>query len=139
MRIGLISPYFWTVPGGVNNHVMSLVRHLERGGNEVYVIAPAGDLRRSQTSIPSNFICAGRSIPVPANGSVAHVSPDFFMLGKMNRILEPLHLDVVHVHEPTIPTVGAAATAGHFAWTWSRAMMRPRDRRAREAGGHAYG
>jgi phosphatidyl-myo-inositol alpha-mannosyltransferase len=110
MRIGLVSPYAWTVPGGVNNHVMSLVRYLERSGNEVYVIAPAGDLRRSQTTIPTNFISAGRSIPVPGNGSVAHVSPDFFMLGKMSRILEPLKLDLVHVHEPMLPAVGAAAT-----------------------------
>jgi phosphatidyl-myo-inositol alpha-mannosyltransferase len=110
MKIGLVSPYSWTVPGGVNNHVMSLVRHLEREGNEVYVIAPAGDLRRSQTVIPDRFISAGRSFPVPANGSVAHVGFNFFMLQRMNRILEPLKLDVVHVHEPTIPPVGAAAT-----------------------------
>ena len=63
MRIGLVSPYAWTVPGGVNNHVMSLVRHLERAGNDVYVIAPAGDLRRSQTAIPTNFISAGKAVP----------------------------------------------------------------------------
>ncbi len=110
MRIGLVSPYAWTVPGGVNYHVMSLVRHLERAGNEVYVIAPAGDLRRSQTAIPTHFISAGKSFPVPANGSVAHVNGSFFMLGKMRRILAPLDLDVVHVHEPTVPSVGAAAT-----------------------------
>jgi phosphatidyl-myo-inositol alpha-mannosyltransferase len=110
MRIGLVSPYAWTVPGGVNNHVMSLVRHLERGGNEVYVIAPAGDLRRSQTTIPTHFISAGKAFPVTANGAVAYVNGSFFMLGRMSRILAPLDLDVVHVHEPTIPAVGAAAT-----------------------------
>jgi phosphatidylinositol alpha-mannosyltransferase len=110
MRIGLVSPYAWTVPGGVNNHVMSLVRYLERADNEVYVIAPAGDLRRSQTTIPGNFISAGRAFPVRSNGSVAYVNGSFFMLGKMNRTLSPLELDVVHVHEPTIPAVGAAAT-----------------------------
>jgi phosphatidylinositol alpha-mannosyltransferase len=110
MRVGLVSPYAWTVPGGVNNHVMSLVRHLERAGNEVYVIAPSGDLRRSQTVIPTHFISAGKALPVPANGSVAYVNGSFFMLGKMSRILAPLDLDVVHVHEPTIPAVGAAAT-----------------------------
>ena len=110
MRIGLVSPYAWTVPGGVNNHVMSLVRHLERAGNDVYVIAPAGDLHRSQTTIPTNFISAGRAFPVRSNGSVAYVNGSFFMLGKMSRILAPLQLDVVHVHEPTIPAVGAAAT-----------------------------
>jgi phosphatidylinositol alpha-mannosyltransferase len=110
MRIGLVSPYAWTVPGGVNNHVMSLVRHLERAGNEVYVIAPAGDLRHSQTVIPTHFISAGKAFPVPANGAVAYVNGSFFMLGKMSRILAPLDLDVVHVHEPTIPSVGAAGT-----------------------------
>ena len=110
MKIGLVSPYSWTVPGGVNNHVMSLVRYLEREGNEVFVIAPAGDLRGSKTVIPDNFISAGRSFPVPANGSVAHVGFNLFMLQRMNRILEPLNLDVVHVHEPILPPVGAAAT-----------------------------
>jgi phosphatidylinositol alpha-mannosyltransferase len=89
---------------------MSLVRHLERAGNEVYVIAPAGDLRHSQTTIPTNFISVGRAFPVPANGAIAYVNGSFFMLGKMSRILAPLNLDVVHVHEPTIPAVGAAAT-----------------------------
>lgn len=110
MRVGLVSPYAWTMPGGVNNHVMSLVRHLERSGNDVFVIAPAGDLRRSQTAIPTNFISAGRAFPVRSNGSVAYVNGSFFMLRKMDRILSPLELDVVHVHEPTIPAVGAAAT-----------------------------
>ena len=110
MRIGLVSPYAWTVPGGVNNHVMSLVRHLEHAGHEVYVIAPAGDLERSQPPLPERFISAGRAFPVRANGSVAYVNGSFFMLGKMSRILAPLDLDVVHVHEPTIPSVGAAAT-----------------------------
>jgi phosphatidylinositol alpha-mannosyltransferase len=110
MRIGLVSPYAWTVPGGVNSHVASLVGYLERAGNDVYVIAPSGDLRRSQTTIPTNFISAGRAFPVPANGSVAYVNGSFFMLGKMSRILDSLKLDVVHVHEPTLPAVGAAAT-----------------------------
>lgn len=110
MRIGLVSPYAWTVPGGVNNHVMSLVQHLERAGHEVYVIAPAGDLGRSQTPLPGRFISAGRAFPVRSNGSVAYVNGSFFMLGRMSRILAPLDLDVVHVHEPTIPSVGAAAT-----------------------------
>jgi phosphatidylinositol alpha-mannosyltransferase len=110
MRIGLVSPYAWTVPGGVNNHVASLVNYLERAGHDVYVVAPAGDLKRSQAAIPANFISAGRAFPVPSNGSVAYVNGSFFMLGRMSRILEPLKLDVVHVHEPTIPAVGASAT-----------------------------
>jgi phosphatidylinositol alpha-mannosyltransferase len=47
---------------------------------------------------------------VRSNGSVAHVNGSFFLLRKMSHSLAPLKLDVVHVHEPTIPSVGAAAT-----------------------------
>ncbi len=110
MRVGVVSPYAWTVPGGVNNHIMSLVEHLERRGHEAFVIAPAGDLTKSATDLPTNFITAGRAIPVKANGSVAYVSPWPLMLQKMGRILASCDLDLVHVHEPTIPAAGAAAT-----------------------------
>lgn len=110
VRIGVVSPYAWTVPGGVNNHIMSLVEHLERRGHQTWVIAPAGDLLHAPTSLPNNFISAGRAIPVKANGSIAYVSPWPLMLQKMGRIFAGCDLDLVHVHEPTIPAAGAAAT-----------------------------
>lgn len=110
MRIGVVSPYAWTVPGGVNNHVMHLVEQLENKGHDVFVIAPAGDLTRSMVTVPSNFISAGRAFPVRANGSVAYVNVWPLMLQKMDRILTRQELDLVHVHEPTIPSIGAAAT-----------------------------
>ena len=110
MRIGVVSPYAWTVPGGVNDHVMNLVDQLERHGHQAWVIAPAGGLARSKTPLPGNFICAGRAMPVKANGSVAYVNPWPLMLQKMGRILARGAFDLVHVHEPTIPSTGAAAT-----------------------------
>jgi phosphatidylinositol alpha-mannosyltransferase len=110
VRIGVVSPYAWTVPGGVNNHIMSLVEQLDRRGHQTWVIAPAGDLTHAPASLPDNFITAGRAIPVKANGSVAYVSPWPLMLPKMARIFAACDLDLVHVHEPTIPATGAAAT-----------------------------
>ena len=110
MKIGIVSPYAWTVPGGVNNHVMHLVGQLEGKGHDVWVIAPSGDLTRSMVTVPRNFISAGRAFPVRANGSVAYVNMWPLMLQKMDRIFTREEFDLVHVHEPTIPSTGAAAT-----------------------------
>jgi phosphatidylinositol alpha-mannosyltransferase len=110
MRIGVVSPYAWTVPGGVNDHVMHLVHQLEKRAHEVWVIAPAGDLARSVVQVPSHFVSSGRAFPVRANGSVAYVSVWPLMLQRMARILPRLQLDLIHVHEPTIPATSAAAT-----------------------------
>lgn len=110
MRIGVVSPYAWTVPGGVNDHVMHLVRQLEKRGNEVWVVAPAGDLTRSLVEVPNHFVSSGRAFPVRANGSVAYVGMWPLMLQRMARLLPRLRLDLIHVHEPTIPPTSAAAT-----------------------------
>lgn len=110
MRLAIVSPYAWTVPSGVNSHVLSLVHQLENRGHEVWVIAPAGNLSHSAGKLPSNFIRAGRTIPVPSNGSIAHANMWPFMLQKMTHVLGNHDFDLVHVHEPTIPAVGAAAT-----------------------------
>jgi phosphatidylinositol alpha-mannosyltransferase len=110
VRVGVVSPYAWTVPGGVNHHITSLVEHLERRGHQAWIIAPAGDITNAPTDLPANFITAGRAIPVKANGSVAYVSPWPLMLQRMGRILASCDLDLVHVHEPTIPAAGCSAT-----------------------------
>jgi phosphatidyl-myo-inositol alpha-mannosyltransferase len=110
MRLGIVSPYSWTVPGGVNNHIIDLVSHLEERGHETWVIAPCGSRRHSSVPFPTNFISAGRAFPVKSNGSVAWVNIWPFMLQKMDRILRAHDFDLVHVHEPSIPSVGAAAT-----------------------------
>lgn len=110
MRVAIVSPYSWTVPSGVNTHVISLVGQLEARGHEVWVIAPAGGLRKSKAKLPAHFIRAGRTLPFPSNGSVAHANAWPFMIQKMDRLLARHDFDLVHVHEPTIPSVGCSAT-----------------------------
>ena len=43
MRVGLVCPYTWEVPGGVREHVSGLAEALMDLGHEVSVIAPADD------------------------------------------------------------------------------------------------
>ena len=110
MRIAIVSPYDWAVPGGVNEHTAYLVNHLEAQGHEVWVIAPLGKSGRATLPLPSHFVSVGRTFPVRANGSVAHVNVWPFMLQTMSRILGRIQPDVVHVHEPAVPAAAAAAT-----------------------------
>ena len=109
VRIAVVSPYSWTVPGGVNNIIASMVCHLERLGHEVWIIGPAGTFTKRAKSLPPNFIVAGRTIPVPSNGSIAHANVYPFMLGRMTRILNSHDFDVVHSFEPMTPTIAASS------------------------------
>lgn len=119
MRICLVSPYSWSFPGGVMEHIDSLAGHLEGRGHEVKVIAPNDplDLRTRMLhpklgrhgQLPSRVIPAGRSVPLPSNGSLANVafSPSVFRYAR--RAFQEHRPDVVHVHEPLIPLASWAA------------------------------
>ena len=41
MRIGIVCPYSFDEPGGVQAHILDLARVLIDGGDEVSVIGPA--------------------------------------------------------------------------------------------------
>ncbi len=109
MRIAVVSPYSWTVPGGVNNIIASMVCQLEKRGHQVSIVAPAGTLGKRTKDLPANFIMAGHTIPVPSNGSIAHASAWPLMLGTMSRILSKHDFDLIHAFEPFTPAVAASA------------------------------
>jgi phosphatidyl-myo-inositol alpha-mannosyltransferase len=69
VKIGIVCPYSWDVPGGVQFHIRDLADHLIRLGHEVSVLAPADD----ETPLPPYVVSAGRAVPVPYNGSVARL------------------------------------------------------------------
>ncbi|MGO8684651.1 MAG: glycosyltransferase family 4 protein [Thermoleophilia bacterium] len=110
MRIGLVSPYSWTVPGGVNDHVANLAVQLERRGHEVWILAPSGDAstHAGAPPVPKRFISMGQTLSLRSNGSRAHVKTSLLLLPRMERTLGELELDVLHAHEPCTPVSGAA-------------------------------
>ncbi|MEU3749509.1 MULTISPECIES: glycosyltransferase family 4 protein [Streptomyces] len=102
MRIGIVCPYSWDVPGGVQFHIRDLAEHLIRLGHEVSVLAPADE----DTPLPQYVVSAGRAVPVPYNGSVARLNFGFLSAARVRRWLHDGTFDVVHIHEPTSPSLG---------------------------------
>ncbi|MEU7074101.1 glycosyltransferase family 4 protein [Streptomyces narbonensis] len=102
MRIGIVCPYSWDVPGGVQFHIRDLAEHLIRLGHEVSVLAPADE----DTPLPPYVVSAGRAVPVPYNGSVARLNFGFLSAARVRRWLHDGTFDVVHIHEPTSPSLG---------------------------------
>ncbi|MEU1075335.1 MULTISPECIES: glycosyltransferase family 4 protein [unclassified Streptomyces] len=102
MRIGIVCPYSWDVPGGVQFHIRDLAEHLIRLGHEVSVLAPADD----ETPLPPYVVSAGRAVPVPYNGSVARLNFGFLSAARVRRWLHEGTFDVIHIHEPASPSLG---------------------------------
>ena len=60
MNIGIVCPYTWEVPGGVQAHIRDLAEALIDDGHKVSVIAPAAD----DAELPAYVTPAGRAVPV---------------------------------------------------------------------------
>ena len=105
MKIGITCPYSWDVPGGVQQHIRDLAEALIDEGHEVSVISPADD----DTPLPRYVVRAGRAVPVPYNGSVARLSFGFLSVSRVRRWIREGGFDVLHVHEPEIPSLSLLA------------------------------
>jgi phosphatidylinositol alpha-mannosyltransferase len=105
VRVGLVCPYSWDVPGGVQEHIRDLAETLMDLGHQVSVITPADD----DTVLPAYAVSAGRAVPVPYNGSVGRVAFGFLSASRVRRWLKEGQFDVLHVHEPAAPSLSLLA------------------------------
>jgi phosphatidylinositol alpha-mannosyltransferase len=117
MRIALVTPYSWSVPGGVNQHVEHLAGQLVARGHDVWVMAPVGAIGpswrpmegRRLPSAAERFVPVGSAVSLPSNGSRAYVGMGARVLPRLDRALTLSGFDLVHVHEPLTPLVAAGA------------------------------
>ena len=106
MKVAVVCPYAWDRYGGVQTHVRSLAAALRRRDHDAVVIAPtAGDVKKEEPGVRT----VGRTLPVPANGSVAPLSFGPFAAAATRRELRELDPDVIHIHEPLIPSLSLLA------------------------------
>lgn len=131
MRVGIVCPYSFDVPGGVQWHVRDLAEYLIGQGHDISVLAPATD----DTPVPEYVSSAGRAVPIRYNGSTARLTFGPRSAARVNRWLQAGDFDLIHIHEPITPslsllalwaTEGPVVATFHTSTLKSRAMQAAR-------------
>lgn len=100
MKIGLVSPYVYPLPGGVTQHVRFLYENLRLRGHDVRIITSSHGLQRSSEG---DIIRLGKGFSMPANGSVGTITISPRFISQVRDVLERERFDVLHFHEPFVP------------------------------------
>lgn len=100
MRIGMVCPYSFDEPGGVQAHIFDLARVLRSQGHHVEVIGPAS----AHTELPDFVRRGGPAIPIRYNGSVARLAFGPRVRRNVRSFVEQGRFDVLHIHEPNSPS-----------------------------------
>ena len=113
LRICLVTPFSWSKPHDVNEHVTGAASELRRLGHEVTVLAPSGRA--------SDLIAGRRALEDGASGEVIAVGPAV-PISRRSRIGLPVGVranlalaltrggyDVVHGFEPGLPSLSYVA------------------------------
>jgi len=105
LKIGIVCPYGWDTPGGVQNHIRDLAEFLIAAGHDVSVLAPAID----EEKLPSYVVSAGKPISIPYNGAVARVLFGPIAYARVRQWIANGNFDLLHLHEPAIPSISLLA------------------------------
>jgi phosphatidylinositol alpha-mannosyltransferase len=139
VKVGIVVPYSWSFWGAVVEHAELQADALRRLGCEVKTIMgndPPGQFTRSlhprhgrDGPPPPEVIPIGRSVIVPANGSLPNIILSPRSVFRVRRALGREGFDIVHLHEPMTPTpciatlswfrgpmVGTFHASGDLAW-----------------------
>src|SRR5260370_220765 len=111
MKIGMVSPYDWSHPGGVREHVRHLADEFTAMGHEVRILAPVSGIENKLSE--QNVYTMGKPTPIPIDGSIARIALNSSFRGRVRRILQREGFDVIHLHEPLIPGLPLAVL--HFS------------------------
>jgi phosphatidylinositol alpha-mannosyltransferase len=121
MKLGIVVPYSWSFWGAVIEHAELQADALRRLGVETRTIMgndPPGSFTRAlhprlgrHGEPPPDVIPVGRSVIVPANGSLPNVVLSPRTVGRIRRALEHEQFDLLHLHEPLTPAICVATLA----------------------------
>jgi phosphatidyl-myo-inositol alpha-mannosyltransferase len=121
MKVGIVAPYSWSFWGAVVEHVELQAQALQSRGIETRTIMgndPPGSFTRvlhprlgRHGDPPADVIPVGRSVIVPANGSLPNIVLSPTAVPAIRRALERERFDVLHLHEPMTPAICIAVLA----------------------------
>ena len=121
MKVGIVVPFSWSFWGAVVEHAELQAAALRELGHDVRLVMgndPPGQFTRvlhprigRHGDPPPQVIPIGRSVIVPANGSLPNIILSPRSVFRIKRVLERERFDVLHLHEPMTPTPCIAALA----------------------------
>jgi len=121
MKVGIVVPYSWSFWGAVVEHAELQADALRRQGIDTRTIIgndPPGSFTRvlhprsgRHDTPPPDVIPVGRSVIVPANGTLPNIVLSPRTIGRVSQALERERFDVLHLHEPMTPAICVAALA----------------------------
>jgi phosphatidylinositol alpha-mannosyltransferase len=121
VKIGVVVPFSWSFWGAVVEHAELQAAALEARGHDVRLIMandPPGQFTRSlhprvgrHGDPPARVIPVGRSVIVPANGSLPNICLSPRSPFRVRAVLERERFDVLHLHEPMTPAICVATLA----------------------------
>ncbi len=100
MKIGLVSPYVYPLPGGVTQHVRYLYENLRLRGHDVRILTSSHGLQRASEG---DVIRIGKGFSMPVNGSVGTITLSPRFVSQVRDMLERERFDILHFHEPFVP------------------------------------
>lgn len=101
MKIGLVSPYALN-HGGVQEHIRALYTNFTSQNHEVKIIAP----RLSREAPKKDVIFLGRAFYAEsATGTGSYLTIGLHYGPIVEEILEREKFDILHFHEPMVPTI----------------------------------
>src|SRR6266516_7209884 len=95
MKIGIVSPYDWSYPGGVREHIRHLAEQFINKGHDVRVLAP-GIETKGLLNEQRLFFGMRKSAPLPFNGSIARIAIDPMLSWRVRDILQREKFDILH-------------------------------------------
>lgn len=104
-RIGIVCPYGWDTPGGVQAHIADLATYLISQGHSVSVLAPTSN----EEDLPDFVVSAGKPISIPYNGAVARILFGPIAFARVRQWISQGDFDILHLHEPAIPSISLLA------------------------------
>ncbi len=130
LKLGILTPFLWTDPSGVNRQVEALVERLTASGHRVTVIAPSADRQavgearrrvqavltgeRETAFLPGEpyprYFFAGATYAVKEDrSSLKLIAAPADLMANIDVLLEAEDLDLLHLHEPFVPGLGWTA------------------------------
>jgi phosphatidyl-myo-inositol alpha-mannosyltransferase len=121
MKVGIVVPYSWSFWGAVLEHAELQADALQRRGVETRTIIGHDPPGRFTSALhprhgrhgrpPADVLPVGRSVIVPANGTLPNIVLSPSSVLRIKQALERERFDVLHLHEPMTPAICTAVLA----------------------------